>query len=93
MPTEAQKKAGYSDIRNRTIRTLIPAPEDPRNALPGQDFAPRHADIDGLRMHCVDEGPRTGEGVLLLHGQPTWSYLHRRMIPPLVAFSAGNPLG
>ena len=36
-------------------------------------------------MHYVDEGPRSGQAVLLLHGEPTWSYLYRKMIPPLAA--------
>jgi haloalkane dehalogenase len=40
---------------------------------------------DTLRMHYVDEGPRDGTVVVLLHGEPTWSYLYRTMIPPLVA--------
>jgi haloalkane dehalogenase len=39
---------------------------------------------EGLRMHYVDEGPRTGLPILLLHGEPSWSYLYRKMIPPLV---------
>ena len=34
-----------------------------------------------LRMHYLDEGPRDGEGILCLHGQPTWSFLYRRMVP------------
>jgi len=51
-------------------------------------FAPNYAEIDDgqggtLRMHYVDEGQ--GEVVLCLHGQPTWSYLYRKMIPPLTA--------
>ena len=41
--------------------------------------------IDGLRMMYVDQGPRDGPVVLMLHGEPAWSYLYRRMIPPLVA--------
>lgn len=53
------------------------------------DFAydPHFVTVDagGLRMHYVDEGPRDGEVVLLLHGEPTWSYLYRSMIAPLVA--------
>ena len=51
------------------------------------DFAyePTHVSIDGLRMVYIDEGPRDGPIVLLLHGEPAWSYLYRRMIPPLVA--------
>ena len=36
-------------------------------------------------MHYVDEGPHDGPPVVLLHGEPTWSYLYRTMIPPLVA--------
>jgi pimeloyl-ACP methyl ester carboxylesterase len=53
--------------------------------LPGYVFAPNYVEIDGLRMHYVDEGPRTGQPVLLLHGQPAWSYLYRRMIGPIAA--------
>lgn len=51
--------------------------------LPGYDFAPNYVDIAGLRMHYVDEGPSDGAIVLLLHGEPSWSYLYRHMIPPL----------
>jgi haloalkane dehalogenase len=51
--------------------------------LPGYDFEPHYVDIDALRMHYVDEGPRDGPVVLLLHGEPSWSYLYRHMIPPL----------
>jgi haloalkane dehalogenase len=53
--------------------------------LPGYPFAPNYVDVDGLRMHYVDEGPRDGSVVLLLHGEPSWSYLYRKMIPPLAA--------
>jgi haloalkane dehalogenase len=51
--------------------------------LPGYDFEPRYLDQDGLRMHYVDEG--AGAPVLLLHGEPTWSFLYRKLIPPLAA--------
>jgi haloalkane dehalogenase len=58
--------------------------------LPGYAFAPHYVSVpdgDGgvLRMHYVDEGPRNGAVVLLLHGEPSWSYLYRKMSPPLVA--------
>ena len=53
--------------------------------LPGYNFDPHYVDVDGLRMHYVDAGPRDGETVLLLHGEPSWSYLYRKMIPPLAA--------
>jgi pimeloyl-ACP methyl ester carboxylesterase len=53
--------------------------------LPGYDFSPHYiAQDNGLRMHYLDEG--SGDHVFLcLHGQPTWSYLYRKMIPPLSA--------
>ena len=56
-------------------------PDEAFAALPGYDFAPHYVEQDGLRMHYVDEGE--GEPVLLLHGEPTWSYLYRRVVPQL----------
>jgi haloalkane dehalogenase len=52
------------------------------DGLPGYAFAPHYVDQDGLRMHYLDEG--SGPAVLLLHGEPTWSYLYRTVIPELV---------
>jgi haloalkane dehalogenase len=49
--------------------------------LPDYPFAPNYLEQDGLRMHYLDEG--RGEPVLCLHGEPTWSFLYRKMIPPL----------
>ena len=46
-------------------------------------YETRYVEIDGLRQAYVDEGIMDGPVVLLLHGQPTWSYLYRKMIPPL----------
>jgi haloalkane dehalogenase len=59
-------------------------------ALPGWPFAPRYVEVDDgeggrLRMHYVDEGPADAAPVVLLHGEPTWAYLYRKMIPGLVA--------
>jgi haloalkane dehalogenase len=51
--------------------------------LPDFPFTPRFLDQDGLRMHYLDEG--AGDPVLCLHGEPTWSYLYRKMIPGLAA--------
>lgn len=48
-------------------------------------FAPQYLEVDGLRMHYVDEGPKDAPVALLVHGMPTWSYLYRTMIPPLLA--------
>jgi len=69
----------------RFLRT----PDEAFRDLPGWPFAPRYAEVpsgDGalLRMHFVDEGPREAPVVLLLHGEPSWAYLYRKMIPVLV---------
>ena len=58
-------------------------PDHRFEGLPGWTFEPRYLEQDGLRMHYVDEG--TGDPALLLHGEPTWGFLYRRMIPPLAA--------
>ena len=51
--------------------------------LPDYPYLPNYADVLGLKMHYVDEGPRNGAPLLLLHGVPTWSYIFRHMIIPL----------
>lgn len=53
--------------------------------LPGYGFAPNYSEVDGLRMHYLDEGPRDGTPVVCFHGEPSWAYLYRKMLPPLVA--------
>src|SRR5438093_322247 len=50
--------------------------------LSGFPYAPHFVEINGLRVHYVDEG--RGEILFCLHGEPTWSYLYRKMIPPFV---------
>jgi haloalkane dehalogenase len=64
-----------------TIRT----PDEQFRDLPDFPFAPHYLDFEGARMHYLDEGPRGGEVLLCLHGEPTWCFLYRRMIPPLAA--------
>jgi haloalkane dehalogenase len=60
-------------------------PDERFASLPDFPFSPRYAKVgDGLRMHYLDEGPRDGAQILLLHGEPTWSFLYRKMIPILV---------
>ncbi len=70
----------------KTLQT----PEDRFEGLEGYAYEPNYAVIDDgdggeLSIHYVDEGPEDGEVILCLHGQPTWSYLYRKMIPPLNA--------
>jgi len=60
---------------------ILRTPDARFEDLPGYSFAPNYADIDGLRMHYVDEGDPLAEPVLMLHGEPSWSYLYRKMIP------------
>lgn len=68
----------------KTLRT----PDERFRDLPGYPFEPRYIEIpagdgDRLRMHYVSEGPPHGDVVLMLHGEPSWSYLYRKMIPVL----------
>jgi len=58
-------------------------PDERFAQLPGFPFRPHYVEQEGLRLHYVDEGE--GHPVLLLHGEPTWSYLYRKMIPGLTA--------
>ena len=76
---------------------LLRTPDDRFADLPGYPFAPHYLDIpidaagEGtgdtgtLRVHYLDEGPADGEVVLLMHGEPSWSFLYRHMIPVLTA--------
>jgi len=66
--------------------TVLRTPEDRFINLPGYPFAPHYAEVaPELRMHYIDEGPKDAPIVLLLHGEPSWSYLYRKMIPGIVA--------
>ena len=53
--------------------------------LPGYPFKPHYLEADGQRIHYVDEGPPSAAPVLMLHGEPSWSYLYRKMIPVFVS--------
>ena len=70
--------------------TVLRTPDDRFENLPGFPFEPHYCDIRDpdfgpLRIHYVDEGPAHGPVVLCLHGEPTWSYLYRKMIPLFAA--------
>lgn len=64
----------------QTLRT----PDERFTGLPGFGFTPRYIEIGPLRLHYLDEGLKTAPVALCLHGQPTWAYLYRRMIPMLL---------
>jgi haloalkane dehalogenase len=70
------------------IMTPLRSPDSCFNNLQDYIFAPHYLQLDDteggeLRMHFVDEGPKDAPVILLLHGEPTWSYLYRHMITPL----------
>lgn len=72
---------------------VLRTPDDRFDDLPDWPYAPRYVNdlpgYDGLRVHYIDEGPDTAERVVLcLHGEPSWAYLYRHMIPVFV--SAGH---
>jgi haloalkane dehalogenase len=64
------------------VGDLFRTPDERFDALPSYDFEPHWHLVDGLRLHYVDEG--RGDPVVCFHGEPTWAYLYRRMLPPLV---------
>lgn len=61
----------------KTVRT----PDERFENLPGFPYKPHYAEIESMRMHYLDEG--SGEVILCLHGEPSWSYLYRKFIPAL----------
>jgi len=79
-----------SSASTTPLTGVLRTPDDRFAALPGFAFAPHYTNtltgFEGLRVHYLDEGPRdAGTTVLCLHGQPTWSYLYRKMLPVFVA--------
>jgi haloalkane dehalogenase len=76
---------------DRAVTTkILRTPEAATEGLSGYPFAANYlnvgdADEGSVRMHFVDQGPSGGPVMLLLHGEPSWSYLYRKMIPPLAA--------
>jgi haloalkane dehalogenase len=62
---------------------VLRTPEHRFSNLSGYPFEPRYVELDSLRIHYVDENPHAGDPVLLMHGEPSWSFLYRKMIPLL----------
>lgn len=63
----------------------LQTPEYRFELLPEYPFKPHFCEVGGLRMHYVDEGDSAALPVVMLHGEPTWSYLYRKMIPPITS--------
>jgi haloalkane dehalogenase len=64
---------------------ILRTPDERFEGLSGFPFAPHYIEVDGLRVHYLDEGPPGAPPVLMLHGEPSWSYLYRTMIPIVAA--------
>ncbi|HXB21310.1 MAG TPA: haloalkane dehalogenase [Candidatus Solibacter sp.] len=64
---------------------ILRTPDERFTGLPGYSFAPNYVEVEGLRIHYLDEGPKHSAPVLLMHGEPSWCYLYRKMAPILSA--------
>jgi haloalkane dehalogenase len=71
---------GPLPVISKSLRT----PENRFADLPDFPYAPCYTEVGGLRIAHIDEGARTARPVLLMHGEPTWSFLYRKMIPVLI---------
>jgi haloalkane dehalogenase len=67
-----------------TVHEVLRTPDACFAKLPDFPYEPRYVELGGLRIAYIDEGPRDGAVVLLMHGEPSWSFLYRKMIPVLV---------
>jgi haloalkane dehalogenase len=76
-----RKRGARRDRRQDPQLNAYRTPDDHFQRLPGYAYEPHYLEQDGLRMHYLDEG--AGAPVLLLHGEPTWAFLYRKVIPPL----------
>ncbi|PUE17276.1 haloalkane dehalogenase [Limnohabitans sp. MMS-10A-178] len=66
------------------IKNFLRTPEERFQNLPDFPYTPHYTEVGGLRIAYIDEGPKDGPVVLLMHGEPAWSFLYRKMIPVLV---------
>lgn len=75
--------AAAEDEKSGPRPGVLRMPDERFENLPDYDFAPHYVEIDGLRLHYIDEGPADAAPILLMHGEPSWCYLYRKMIPIL----------
>ena len=68
-----------------SVGRILRTPESRFAGLTDFPWTPHYREVGGLRIACIDEGPRDAPVVLLMHGEPTWSFLYRKMIPVLLA--------
>lgn len=82
-PNAASLAGGAAEAGGRPA--VLHTPDERFANLPDFTFKPHYKEVGGYRMHYLDEGPADAQPILLLHGEPTWCYLYRKMIPPLAA--------
>jgi haloalkane dehalogenase len=92
-PSRNARTLRQSYPASEPIMEILRTPDNRFTALPGFPYAPRYIDdlpgFDGLRLHYTDAGPPDAQTVYLcLHGEPTWAYLFRRMLPTFLAAGA-----
>ncbi|MBI5967518.1 MAG: alpha/beta fold hydrolase [Deltaproteobacteria bacterium] len=81
-PNDVSRVAQFAGIRPTWPEgSVLRTPEDRFANLPGFPYEPHYVEIEGLRMAYVEQGQ--GDPILMLHGEPTWGYLYRHMIPSL----------
>jgi haloalkane dehalogenase len=81
-PADVAKVAQFAGVQTSwPAGAVLRTPEERFANLPGFAYEPKYVEVEGLRMAYVEHG--SGDPILLLHGEPTWGYLYRHMIPPL----------
>jgi len=81
-PADVIKVAQFAGVKGTWPEgSVVRTPEERFDDLPGFPYEPKYAEVEGLRIAYVEHG--SGDPILMLHGEPTWSYLYRHMIPPL----------
>ena len=91
LPIEPENPEEVEELPSSSLDTLVTSsgvpfvrtPDAQFENLPDWDYPYQYVEIEGLRQAYAEAGPADGEVVLLLHGQPSWSYLYRKMIPVL----------
>jgi haloalkane dehalogenase len=68
-----------------TASGVFRTPDERFEGLPGYDFPAEYAEVEGLRLHYLDEGSKGASPIVCFHGEPTWAYLYRKMITPLAS--------
>lgn len=71
-------------MNNTESIKFLRTPESAFKNLPDYSFQANYIEVDGMQIHYIDEGSKSDKAIFLFHGQPSWSYLYRHMVPELV---------